>query len=42
MAPSRGFSPWQVERLLDEVLVIHARTDDCLLGRGRDTQEQPP
>jgi hypothetical protein len=42
MAPSRGFSPRQVEGLLDEVLLTHARTDDCLLGRERNAQEQPP
>jgi len=31
-----------VQGLLHEVLVVHAGTDDGLLDRGQDAQEQPP
>ena len=42
VAPSCGLSPGQVQGLLHEVLVVHAGTDDGLLDRGQDAQEQPP
>ncbi len=42
VAPPRGFSPREMDRLLHEGLLGHSRTDDSLLGRGQGAQEQPP